>query len=78
MKKYYLVTDATADRVTHRTGLYALQTPLGALVEQPPTFNLDKALDDLDRALHPNKLNCNCGLRSVIHWPNCPLGTMIT
>ena len=78
MKKYYLVTDATADQIMRRTGLDAHQTHLGALVEQPPTFNLEKALDDLDRAMHPQKPRCNCGPRSIIHRPNCPLGIAIT
>lgn len=78
MKKYYLVTDATAELVTLRTGLDAHQTLLGALVERPPAFNLDRALDELDRALHPNKPRCNCGPWSVIHRPGCPVGMAIT
>lgn len=78
MKKYYLVTDATADQVTLRTGLDAHQTHLGALVEQPPPFNLERALDDLDRAMHPNKPRCTCGPWSVIHRPSCFFATAIT
>jgi hypothetical protein len=76
MKKYYLVTDATAEQVTRKTGLDAHQTLLGALVEQPPAFNLEKALDDLDRAMHHPR--CNCGRWSIIHQPNCPMGMVIT
>jgi hypothetical protein len=74
MKKYYLVTDATADQVTRRTGLDAHQTRLGALVEKPRPFNLDAELDRLDRAMHPNKPRCNCGLWSIMHRPDCPIG----
>jgi len=70
MKKYYLVTDATAEEVTRKTGLSAHQTRLGALVEQPKEFNLEKILDDLDRALHPR---CTCGSWIMFHRPGCPL-----
>lgn len=73
MKKYILVTDATADQVTRRTGLDAHQTHLGALVEQPRPFNLDRAMDELNRALHPRDSRCHCGNFAVMHSPRCPL-----
>lgn len=78
MKKYYLITDATADQVTAKTGMDAHQTHLGALVERPPEFNMEKALDDLDRAMHPNKLRCKCGSWAIIHHPSCPMALAIT
>lgn len=78
MKKYMLVTDATADEVTRRTGLDAYQTHLGALVEEPRPFNLDAELDRLDRAMHPNNPRCNCGSWSIMHRPNCPFAFICT
>lgn len=78
MKKYYLVTDATAEEVAVKTGLGAHQTRLGALVERPPEFNMDAALDRLDRALHPNKPRCTCGKMAVIHWGSCPFAYAVT
>jgi hypothetical protein len=76
MKKYYLVTDATAEEVIAKTGLDAHQTHMGALVERPPEFDLHGALAELDRAFNPNR--CTCGAYAVIHRPSCPAGLMMT
>ncbi len=70
MKEYYLVTDATAEQVARRTGLEAKDTHLGALVEKPKPFNLDAALDKLDRAMHTR---CGCGSYAIMRSPSCPL-----
>jgi len=71
MKKYYLITDATAEEITLKTGLDAHQTSLGALVEQPKEFNLEKVLDDFDRVMNPNR--CRCGSWIIFHRPGCPM-----
>lgn len=78
MKQYFLVTDATAEEVKAKAGLQGKNTALGTLVEQSTPFNLDKALDDLDRAMHPNKLRCICGPYAILHLPNCPTGLVMT
>jgi hypothetical protein len=70
MKKYLLVTDATADQVKQATGLDGHDTPLGALIEKPRPFNMQAAMEELDRALHPNR--CICGRYAIMHRLNCP------
>lgn len=69
-KTYLLVTDATAAQVEAKTGFPAHDTPLGALLENPKPFNLDAAMRELDRALHPRR--CVCGTYRVMHRPDCP------
>jgi hypothetical protein len=78
MKKYLLVTDSCAAEVERKTGLRAVDTPLGALVEKPRPFNLQAELDRLDRAMFPNKPRCICRKSAIIHFANCPLSYMVT
>ena len=71
MKKYYLVTDATAETVEKLTGLLGHNTHLGALVEQPPSLaGLGEAMARINNALNPPKPRCCHGV--FLHEPNCP------
>lgn len=69
MKKFYLVTDATAEEVERKTGLPGHNTALGALVEQPEPFRLEVELAKLDRILHPR-----CCYGAITHAPTVRLG----
>lgn len=69
MTKHYLVRDTSASVIEKTTGLRAIDTPLGALVEEPRPFRLEVEMERLQRALHPR--NCFC---VVYHRPGCPIG----
>lgn len=76
--EYYLVADAAAETVEAMTGLRGHNTTLGALIEKPRPFDLDRAMDQIDRAMHPNRLRCICGSRAILHQSNCPMALAIT
>lgn len=77
-KKYLLVTDAVPEQVEAATGLQGHWTPLGTLVEEPAPFDMEAALDRLDRALRPTSPRCTCGKHAVVHSPRCPLAFLTT
>jgi hypothetical protein len=73
MKRYILVTDATAEEVEQATGLRGRPTPLGVFVDMPKPFRLEVEMEKLDRALHPRDPRCHCGRSAIMHSPRCPL-----
>jgi hypothetical protein len=74
---HYLVTDATAEEVEHRTGMRGHDTPYGVLVEKRPRpGDIADAMARIDRALNPTR--CTCGMFAIMHWPNCPMAKAIT
>jgi hypothetical protein len=82
MKRYYLVTDATAGQVERATGLPSTDTPLGALAEaRDPVveaMQIGGAMAAIDRALNPRTFGCReCG-GVVIHGPSCSLWNVMT
>lgn len=82
MKKYMLVTDATAAAVEEKTGLRGIDTPLGALVEhrdpvvEAIRFGLMR--DALERRLNPQPRGCPECHGVILHSPRCKLGMAVT
>lgn len=77
--KYLLVSEPTgvsAESLGRTFGMRAFDTSLGTMLEQPKPFDMHRALDDLDRALNPNR--CRCASRSVFHHPGCPAANFVT
>lgn len=76
---HYLINEPTglsAKEIEHQTGMRAIDTPLGVLLEKPKPFDLDRALADLDRAFNPSP-SCTCR-GAIIHQPGCPLWATVT
>jgi hypothetical protein len=76
---HYLITDGQgtcAAEIEKRTGLRAHDTALGILVEKRKPFDMQGALAQIDRALHPSR--CICGRYAVLHQPNCPEAWAVT
>lgn len=71
-ERYYLITGTSASQVERLTGLRGHDTMLGTLVEEPRPVRIAAAMDELDRALRPNR--CTCGAFAIIHRSNCPAG----
>ena len=79
MPKYLLVSEPTgvsAEELGRRVGMRAFDTPLGTMLEQPRPFDMERALNDLDRTLHPDR--CRCGAWSLFHLPGCPAANFVT
>lgn len=64
---HWLVTGTSEAELERLTGLRGRMTDLGVLAEAPKPFNLQRALDEFDRAMNPRRCSC-----VVIHRPNCP------
>jgi hypothetical protein len=76
---HYLITDGQgtcAAEIEKLTGLRAHDTPLGILVDKRKPFDMQGALAEIDRALHPTR--CICGKFAVLHQPNCPEARIVT
>ena len=75
MSHFYLVTDAMAEQVEAATGMRGRDTPLGALIEAPPSVaDLRELAASIDRMMHPNR--CTCGAFAIVHRPGCPAEQM--
>jgi len=73
-RRYLVVTGTCAAEAERFTGLRALDTPMGTLVEAPP-FPIDTAMmmAAVERALNPRR--CDCG--AISHRPECPYESVV-
>lgn len=67
-RRYLLVTDATAGQVERAVGLRGLDTPHGALVEEPQRLDVGAMVAAFERA-RSGPRRCFC---AVVHMPPCP------
>ena len=77
MPKYLLVSEPTgvsSEELGRSVGMRAIDTPLGTMLEHHDPFDIDRALEKLDRVLNPNRCRCT----GVIHRPDCRAGGGIT
>lgn len=76
---HYLISEPTglsAAEIERRTGMRAIDTPLGVMLEKPKPLDMRGALAEIDRALHPTR--CICGPFAIIHRSNCPEWACVT
>lgn len=70
--RYFLVEapGVSAEEVTRFTGREAHYSPLGMLVDARSLPNVQRMMEQVDRALHPRR--CTCGAWAILHRPGCP------